>query len=65
MKDMLRYPNERNDPEAMATPPEATADPIQSPVATDPTATMALLTAATTTESRQHQRNNLILVNMN
>ena len=51
--------------EAMATPPEATADPIQSPVATDPTAAMALLTAATTTESRQHQRNNLILINMN
>merc|ERR1712055_1154798 len=37
-------------PEATATPPEATADPIQSPVATDPTAAMALLTAATTTE---------------
>ena len=51
--------------EAMATPPEATADPIQSPVATDPTAAMALLTAATTTESRQHQRSNLILINMN
>merc|ERR1711908_107972 len=29
--------------EATATPPEATADPIQSPVATDPTAAMALL----------------------
>merc|ERR1711908_144584 len=40
--------------EATATPPEATADPIQSPVATDPTAAMALLTAATTTERRQH-----------
>merc|ERR1712203_547373 len=44
--------------EAMATPPEATADPIQSPVATDPT-------AATTTERRQHQTSNLILINMN
>merc|ERR550534_70406 len=51
--------------EAMATPPEATADPIQSPVATDPTAAMALLTAATTTERRQHQTSNLILINMN
>merc|ERR1719339_560082 len=40
--------------EAMATPPEATADPIQSPVATDLTAAMALLIAATTTERRQH-----------
>merc|ERR1711908_221355 len=40
--------------EATATPPEATADPIQSPVATDPTAAMALLTAATSTERRQH-----------
>merc|ERR1712055_1014019 len=40
--------------EAMATPPEATADPIQSPVATDPTAAMARLIAATTTERRQH-----------
>merc|ERR1712032_479226 len=51
--------------EAMATPPEATADPIQSPVATDPTAAMALLTAATTTERRQHQTSIRILINMN
>merc|ERR1711908_114209 len=39
---------------AMATATEATATPIQSPVATDPTAAMALLTAATSTERRQH-----------
>merc|ERR1712212_72671 len=50
---------------AMATAPEAMADPIQSPVATDPTAAMALLTAATTTERRQHQTSNRILINMN
>merc|ERR1712055_540922 len=50
---------------AMATAPEATADPIQSPVATDPTAAMARLIAATTTERRQHQTSIRILINMN
>merc|ERR1711962_208250 len=53
---------------ATATSPPtlgATPDPTQSPTGPTVPAATALLTTATTTESRQHLTNGLILINMN